>query len=149
MDSIFEHSTLQKIMQRIDKLTPSSQRQWGKMDVAQMMAHCSAPLEVALGDKQSNPSFLVRLLGPLAKPMVVNEKPFKQNMPTDKSFLVADLKDFNKEKQRLVSLVTRISSGGPDPLTNRRHPFFGKLPADEWSLLMVKHLDHHLKQFGV
>ena len=29
------------------------------------------------------------------------------------------------------------------------HPMFGKLSKKQWSDLLVKHFDHHLKQFGV
>ena len=36
-------------MTRIEQLKPSAQRQWGQMDIAQMMAHCSAALEMASG----------------------------------------------------------------------------------------------------
>jgi hypothetical protein len=149
MDSIYEPATLQGIKQRIDKLSPSSQRQWGTMDVAQMMAHCCVPIEVALGDQEGKGSFFGKLLGPLIKSVITNEKPFKQNLPTDKSFVVADVRDFNKEKQRLTNVLTRLSAGGPGPMHKRRHPFFGKLTSDEWSSSTVKHLDHHLRQFGV
>jgi hypothetical protein len=29
------------------------------------------------------------------------------------------------------------------------HPMFGKLSKKQWADLLTKHLDHHLKQFGV
>ncbi len=148
MQSIFEPATLQDILQRIDKLTPDSQAKWGKMNVAQMLTHVSVPVEVALGDKTINPPFIMKLFAPLMKPTIVNEKPYKQGLPTAKEFEVTDARDFNKEKTRLVSLVTRLSHTPQDEMNNRRHPFFGKFTAAEWSNANVKHLDHHLKQFG-
>jgi hypothetical protein len=42
MRNLFEPEAVQEVMNRIEQLKPASQRQWGKMDVAQMMAHCSA-----------------------------------------------------------------------------------------------------------
>jgi hypothetical protein len=29
------------------------------------------------------------------------------------------------------------------------HSFLGRLKSDEWGVMMHKHLDHHLRQFGV
>ena len=49
MKNLFEPGAVQEVMTRIEQLKPSAQRQWGKMDVAQMMAHCSAALEMASG----------------------------------------------------------------------------------------------------
>jgi len=44
MKNLFELGAVQEVMTRIEQLKPSSQRRWGKMDVTQMMAHCSAAL---------------------------------------------------------------------------------------------------------
>src|SRR5215471_18301470 len=49
MKNLFEPRTVQEVMPRIEQLKPISQRRWGKMDVAQMMAHCSAALDMASG----------------------------------------------------------------------------------------------------
>ena len=148
MQSIYESATLQELLKRIDKLTPESKNQWGKMNVGQMLAHCSAALEVALGDASPKPTLMGRLIGPLVKSLLTNEKPFKQNLPTDKTFLMTGDKDFNQEKAKLTKLVTRLSNAGKD-MNNRKHPFFGMLTPGEWSNAMIKHLDHHLRQFGV
>jgi hypothetical protein len=79
---------------------------------------------------------------------VVDETPFKQNLPTNPDFIMADEHDFNTEKQRLLGVLGRFSSAS-QALDGRKHPFFGKLTTTEWSNSMVKHLDHHLRQFGV
>ena len=49
MKTLFEREAVDEVCSRIDKLQPAVQRQWGKMDVAQMMAHCSAALDMATG----------------------------------------------------------------------------------------------------
>lgn len=149
MKDLFEPSTLNEIKERINKLKPTSQREWGKMDVAQMMGHCSATLEVATGEKSPPRLFIGRILGPLVKSSFTGEKPFGKNSPTDKSFIVADKRDFEKEKARLINLVTKFSTGGEAKCTTHPHSFFGKLTPKEWALGMYKHLDHHLRQFGV
>lgn len=147
MKSIFDPDVLNEIEQRINTLLPTTQRQWGKMEVAQMMAHCSAALGVAMGQKSPPRIFIGRLLGPFLKSGFLSEKPFKKNTPTDKSFLVIDQRNFEKEKTRLLDLVTQFSTGGEENCTKHPHPFVGQLTPKEWAISMYKHLDHHLRQF--
>ncbi len=147
MKNIFEPGTLEEIKQRIETLRPDTQRQWGKMEVAQMLAHCSAALEVAAGKKFPPRMFIGRILGPFLKSFFFNEKPLKKNTPTDKSFLVIDRRNFEKEKARLLNLIIQFSIGGEAYCTKHPHSFFGKLTPKEWGIGMYKHLDHHLKQF--
>jgi len=149
MQSIYDPATLQKINKRIETLHPDAPSLWGKMDIAQMMAHCCKALEVTVGDKSPKSTLMAKVLGRYVKSVVTSEQPFKPSLPTDPSFVVATRKDFDNEKQRLKALLTRLSTGGPDALKNRKHPFFGPLSPAEWSTLTVKHLDHHLRQFGV
>jgi hypothetical protein len=149
MKNLFQPITLNTIKERIEKLKPTSERQWGKMNVAQMMAHCSAALEVATGRKFPKRILIGRIFGSYLKPILTNDRPLKRNTPTDKSFIISDERDFNKEKARLLALIDEFSSGGETKVTRHPHPFFGKITPDEWSSGMFKHLDHHLRQFGV
>ncbi len=144
--NLFDPAVKQDIIARINKLTPQSQRQWGKMDVAQMLAHCQMPLGVATGDHKLKGSFFIKLVGPLFKKQLFNDKPFKRDLPTDKSFKIADTRDFEKEKQKLVQMISVFSETA---MSSEPHPFFGKLTKEEWSKGTWKHLDHHLQQFGV
>lgn len=50
---------------------------------------------------------------------------------------------------RLLSPLVRRRALGPEAAGRRQHVFFGRLTGDEWGRLMHKHLDHHLRQFGV
>jgi hypothetical protein len=38
---------------------------------------------------------------------------------------------------------------GADAFEGKESNSFGKLTASEWNIMMYKHLDHHLTQFGV
>lgn len=137
------------MISRIDKLHPDSQRQWGKMDVAQMMAHCSAALDLASG-RLIRPRLLIgRLIGPFARPIFTNDKPFGRNGPTDKKLVISDKRDFSREREQLKTRVRQFHQGGEAQCTTHPHPFFGKIRPHEWATGMYKHLDHHLRQFGV
>ncbi len=137
------------MVSRIDKLQPSTQHQWGKMDVAQMMAHCSATLEVASGHRHLPRMFIGRILGPLVRSAFTNEKPFSKNGPTAKEFVVADERNFERERSQLKDRVQHFHQGGEAGCTKQPHAFFGPLTPQEWATGMYKHLDHHLRQFGV
>jgi len=144
--NLFDPSVKQEIIDRINKLTPQTQRQWGKMNVEQMLAHVQLPISCAYGAHQVKGSFLLKLLGPLFKSVLYNEKPYKQSLPTDKSYVVVDTKDFEKEKQGLLEKLSMFSN---DNIVLLNHPVWGKMSKEQWSKATWKHLDHHLKQFGV
>jgi Protein of unknown function (DUF1569) len=145
--NLFDSEVKREIIARINKLTPQSQRQWGKMDAAQMLAHVQVPMGVALGTNTVKGNWLMKLILPLFKKSLYDEKPWKQNIPTDKTFVMTgQLKDFEKEKNSLLDMVNRFTDTN---MHNEKHPVFGKLTKEQWSKATWKHLDHHLKQFGV
>ncbi|MBS7564972.1 DUF1569 domain-containing protein [Mucilaginibacter sp. Bleaf8] len=149
MKSLYQPATLQEISQRLQSLRPDSQRQWGKMNAAQMMAHCTAALQVATAHKFPPRMFVGYILGPFLRPIFSNEKPFFKNTATDKSFLVNDQRSFEMEKKKLLQVITQFHEGGETRCTSHPHPFFGSVTPAEWGTGMYKHLDHHLRQFGL
>ena len=148
MKTLFQPETIDELISRIDKLQPSTPRQWGKMDPAQMMAHCSATIDMASGRLNRPRVFIGRLLGPFVKPIFTNETPFGKNSPTDKSLKFSDPRDFAHEQEQLKLKLRQFHQGGEAQCTRHPHPFFGPLSPQDWSRGMYKHLDHHLRQFG-
>jgi hypothetical protein len=148
MLSLYDPENRDAVVRRLAALQPTSQRQWGKMTVAQMLAHCAKALEVPCGDRVETQSLIGRVLAPFAKPSVLGEKPMNQNAPTSPTLRVTDDRDFARERERLVALVDRFCSRGPAVTDGIVHNFFGRLTADQWGRLMYKHLDHHLRQFS-
>jgi hypothetical protein len=149
MKNLFDAATAEEVNERLTQLRPDSERLWGKMSSAQALAHCSAAMEVAVGLKFPPRAFMGRLFGRIAKSSMLSEKPVPRNLPTDKSFVVEDERDFAVERQRLQGLVERFAAGGPAGCTKHPHSFFGPMTPQEWAELNYKHLDHHLRQFGV
>jgi len=148
MKHLFQQETVDEIVARIEKLQPASPRQWGKMDVAQMMAHCSATMDMASGRLNLPRIFIGRLIAPFFKSIYTNEKPFGKNAPTDKALAVVDSRDFLREQEQLKLKVRQFHEGGEAKCTRHPHPFFGALMPAEWARGSYKHLDHHLRQFG-
>jgi hypothetical protein len=149
MRSLYEKATADELKQRMAKLTPETQRLWGKMSAAQMLAHCSVGMEVSLGDVVLQQVWLGKLFGKRAKASMMSGKPVRRNMPTDKAYLVRDERDLNVERTKLARLIDRFQAGGPEGCTKHPHSFFGPTTPEEWSELNYIHLNHHLQQFGV
>jgi Protein of unknown function (DUF1569) len=150
MKNLFESATVRGVKVRLADLKPESRRLWGKMNAAQSLAHCSAGMEMAMGQSHPPRVLIGRLLGRLAKKsMIVNENPMPRNARTDKSLVVSDERDFELERLRLRELVDRFAAGGPGACTKHPHFFFGPLTPQEWAALMYQHIDHHLRQFQV
>ena len=149
MKSIFDPATFEELLGRIELLTQDTQPQWGKMDVAQMLCHCQYPLEVAMGKKVlKKPGALMRLLYKSFKSAMYNDKPWRKNLNTPKEYKVVSDKDFSREKEKLKALILEFHQLREkthwDP-----HPSFGHFTHEQWGMMQFKHLDHHLKQFGV
>jgi Protein of unknown function (DUF1569) len=148
MKNLFQSEAVDEVILRVNTLHPSKQHLWGKMDVAQMMAHCSAALDMASGRLILPRLFIGRVFGAFVRPIYSNDKPFSRGNPTDPKLVVADQRDFAREQAQLKVKIREFHEGGEAKCTRHPHPFFGTLTPHEWSTGMYKHLDHHLQQFG-
>lgn len=149
MPTLFEQQAAQEIVDRINKLQPISQRKWGKMNVAQMLHHCSEALGTATDDVELKVPFFFKILAPIIKKKVMEKKPYKEGLPTAKEFIVIDEKNFEQEKQNVLNRIDKFIANGEAKVDGKRHPAFGRLTAYEWGFSQWKHFDHHLRQFGV
>ena len=144
---------MEETRQRILRLSPESERQWGTMTVAQTLAHCTAGLQMAMGVIQAKRArFPATLLGPLIKPLVFrDDKPMSRNSPSSRELLSADPTtcEFERERPALIAAIDSFAREGAACCTSYPRPFFGPLKPEQWAILMYKHVDHHLRQFGV
>jgi len=148
MKSIFEVDTKMGILDRIENLTHTSQQLWGKMNVAQMLAHCADALDLAMGKVKPKKQW-IGIIGWVFRRSYSNEKNFPKNVKTIKGGDVVTNKDFETEKKRLIDTIEEMYEGGEKICTTHPHPIMGKFSPAEWGTGMYKHLDHHLRQFGV
>jgi hypothetical protein len=150
--NLFDPVMVEETKKRILQVRPESQPQWGSLAVAETLAHCTAGFDMALGVIQTKrASFPANLIGRLIKPLVFrDDKPMRRNSPTaPELFLASATKvDFVSERSRLIAAVQGFADRGPAECTKYPHPFFGPLNPQQWAILMYKHVDHHLRQFG-
>jgi Protein of unknown function (DUF1569) len=150
MKNVFDPAVAAELIHRIEQLTPQSPGLWGKMSVDQMLAHCCVAYEMAFTDKHPKANPILRfLLKTFVKNGVVNEVPYKRNLPTSPAFRIKNEKNFEEEKARLIAFLEQTLAVGEAGFEGRESPSFGPMTAKEWNNLFYKHLDHHLTQFGV
>ena len=149
LPNIFSKEVSDNIIQRINNLTPATQPKWGKMSVAQMLAHCNVSYEMIYENIHPKPGgFMKFILKTLVKNKVVNEVPYKQSSRTAPQFIISETKDFDAEKQRLISYITKTQQLGENNFDNKESHSFGRITKTEWNNMLYKHLNHHLTQFG-
>ena len=153
MKDLFDPALVEETKHRILQLRPDSERQWGSMAVAQTLAHCTSGIEMAMGAIQPKRApFPASFIGTLIKLLVLrDDKPMRRNSPSAPELFASGAAkcDFLSERFRLLAAVESFASQGPTGCTRYPHPFFGSLNPQQWAVLMYKHLDHHLRQFGV
>ena len=149
MESLFDKQGNQNIVDRINQLTPITLSQWGKMTVSQMLEHCQQPIKVSFGTLELKPNLISFIFGKSAKKQKLTQPRFKRSLPTVKQFKITHEPNFDEARKELIEMVSQYAALGHGAIKVTKHPFFGNMSMEEWDILQWKHLDHHLKQFGV
>jgi hypothetical protein len=147
--SLWDPRADQELLARFAKLTQHTQRQWGKMTASQMVKHCVEPIRGLLGEidvpMRGSPAFL--RMFPL-KQLIIYVTPLPKGAPTAPAFVVQYEPDLDASRKELAEALERTLKRGRNG-TYTPHPAFGKLTGNAVGALTYKHLDHHLRQFGV
>lgn len=150
MKKIFDESTRDELIQRINLLNETNKPVWGKMNVHQMSKHCTIWNEWVLAKKDFvyKQNFLGKIFGKMAlKSNTKDDKPIGKNMPAGKAFRV---KETGAALTPLKSIwIDQIKSYENYSNDNFVHDFFGKMTKEQIGIFVFKHNDHHLRQFNV
>jgi hypothetical protein len=149
MKSIFDKSTRDELIARINALTEGSSAKWGKMNIYQMLEHCMLWEEMILRNKKYKRAFVGLLLGKmLLKNELKGDSPMRQNNPTISALIVKETHgDVKLKKEKWISLINEYETYAyPD--YSFVHPFFGKMTKEQIGYHAYKHTDHHLRQFN-
>jgi hypothetical protein len=145
-ETLLDDAVYENCLDRIGRLASDTPPRWGRMSVAQMLAHCAEVQEVMNGKPLEGTPWLLRLAGPLIKRAVLGRRPYPNGVKTHPQYLQTSEKRFEPEKRRLLKALDEFHAAGAE---GARHPLFGPMSADEAGWGAFKHLDHHLRQFGV
>ncbi len=83
--------------------------------------------------------------------MLRDDEPMRRNSPSAPELFPERPAEceFERERMQLMATIDRFAARGAAGCSGHPHPFFGRLKPREWAILMYKHVDHHLRQFGV
>lgn len=138
----------EECLARIARITPETPRVWGRMDAAQMFSHCAEVQEVLDGKALVGTPWFLAPFGGLMRRFLLSERPFPEGARTHPQYEESGPRDFETQRTRLLTVLQSFApDSGPPGI--RRHPLFGPLAPRDAGWLSYKHLDHHLRQFGV
>ncbi|MBV8389907.1 MAG: DinB family protein [Mucilaginibacter sp.] len=146
MKTTLDKATRDELITRIQNLNENSQAQWGKMNVSQMIRHCTEWEDLASGKMKCKQVFVGRLFGKMAlRSVLKDETPLKRNTPTAPELKTTGNGDVSAEKEKWISKLKEQGQFSHDGIV---HPFFGKMTLEQVGVMDYKHIDHHLRQFG-
>ena len=147
MKSLWQEPVREEVAGRLGRVAPDARPAWGRMTAPQMVAHVTDAMRMAFGELPTKSKRLPLRYPPL-KQLVVYWLPFPKSSPTAPELLARAPGDWDAEIRDCRTLVERFAT---EPPTHQwpEHPAFGTLTAEQWGVLAYRHLDHHLRQFGV
>jgi hypothetical protein len=147
MKTLFDQEARGGILSRLERVSAESRPQWGRMNAEQMLTHLVASMRMACGELETKSKNLPIRFPPLRQ-MIVYWLPWPKGAPTAPELLASDalsIEESKRELMRLVKVVGERASAKEWP----QHPAFGNLGRRGWGALGWRHMDHHLRQFGV
>ncbi|MFI5134919.1 MAG: DUF1569 domain-containing protein [Chitinophagales bacterium] len=152
MKNLLDSSGYKKIIQRISSLQTDNKRRWGKMNIEQMLAHCTDQIRLALGEKEATEKagwFKHYVTLPIG--LILPRLPrLKFRAPRDMNSAIGEgTKPTTLENDRrlLVEAIKRYHNT-PTDFHPQPHPTFGVMNRKQWGKFMYLHIDHHLRQFS-
>ena len=146
MPSVLDSHARSALTGRVRQLRRESQRQWGAMTSAQVLAHLTDALKMAFGELPVAPKKTPLRYTPI-KQLIIHVAPFPKGAPTAPELITRAAVDFDGEVRALVAMLGRCGNAGQEFAVE--HPVFGRLTRRDWGVLIYRHTDHHLRQFGL
>jgi len=148
MPTLADAATRAEVVTRLARLAPDTTPAWGRMTAPQMLAHCADALRMAYGDLPCAPKNVPLARLGVVKWLMLNVIPFPKGAPTARELIARAPSAWGAEREAIETLVQRFEQERTRT-SWPAHPLFGPLTGAEWGTLAWKHLDHHLRQFGV
>jgi hypothetical protein len=146
--TVFDEGARGELLARVMRVETGMKPKWGQMNAVKMLRHLGAGFEMALGELPCAPK-----PGPmknrLAHWLVIDSPiPWPKGVPTAPELISQPTAGVEEEQERFRAGMERVAARGPAGVY-AEHPAFGKLSSAQWGRLMWRHIDHHLRQFGV
>lgn len=153
MKTIADQRTLDQLTSRLERITANSERRWGTLTAPEMLCHLGDASDGVLGRRVTPGSVPGRPLPlPLKWLLLYSAIPFPKGVETRPG--VNPRKegtrpaDFERDLARAIDGLRALAVAAPESLPPT-HFRFGTMSRTAWHRWAYKHVDHHLRQFGV
>jgi hypothetical protein len=104
---------------------------------------------MALGERKMGGSPPGRIRGAVWRYLAIHLLPWPEGkiQSPPGAFDTASL-GWEQDRKVVMGLIERFATARPETL-GVVHPTFGRMRPRDWDVLQYRHLDHHLRQFGV
>jgi hypothetical protein len=144
--SLMNASARQELLDRLEGLAPDAAPRWGTMSAPRMLAHLADWMLMARGELKTAPKDKVLQYPPL-KQLAIYWLPIPKNLPTAPELIARGPGEWSSELRDLCGQLEAVVRRGPGGVA-AIHPAFGRMTAKGWGVLVYRHMDHHLRQFG-
>jgi hypothetical protein len=146
--TLFDTRERATILDRMARITPDRRPVWGRFTAPEMICHLTCALRQSLEELEAGPP-----AGPFRHPplnwLIIHVIPWpKGKAKSPPEFLTGRPTTWDADLATLRTLITRFAERGPDAAWPPSK-VFGRISGRSWGALHYKHLDHHLRQFGV
>jgi hypothetical protein len=150
--SLHISADVEAFQRRFESLRPDAPALWGSLDAHHMLCHVADVMEQALGERPA-PDQSTFFLRHVVRFLLLHVMPrMPKGAPTSRAFLAETggsvPTDFESDRRRVLLAMERCVAR-PESKPFLPHPAFGALSHAERAILTGKHLDHHLRQFGL
>ena len=148
-NAFFTEEKRDEFRNRVLRITAANPRQWGTMNVSQMLHHLNLACGGSLGFYDlPDESYLVSRT--VFRWILVDwypEQPVGLRLPKGFKITHDAAFDFDFEKEQLLKILDAawhaMTAADWQP-----HPMFGSMTVKEWGKLLQIHIDYHLRQFA-
>ena len=148
MPRAYDERFVEDVVARLAALPEDVRPRWGRMSKRDLIGHLLAALRYSLGEIPSHIPFQT---GPWRR-RFLKTLVLTLGFPMKRHVVFRDVDGrvlpLPKEEGTLEELRRALERARDVELPSRPHPFFGELRSAEWKRLHVKHIAHHLRQFG-
>jgi hypothetical protein len=151
MRSLAIPGAIEELVSRVQTIQPEAKRHWGLMTAHEMLCHLADSFRIVLGERpvvmvpaNRVTRHLMRLVAlhvPLRWPRGIRTVP-EVDPKRDGTRPSA----FEADRQAVLTLLQRFAA---NDARYARHPMFGAMSRHDWMIWGYRHMDHHLRQFGV
>lgn len=144
--SIYDRSQRESLAERLATLPHDRRPRWGRMSAPDMVTHLLEAFRMPGGDLTIKRRAVP--MRPLVKWLMLHVLPFPKGAPTAKELLSRKPTTWDADLAALRTLILASERPAANAAVGD-HPIFGAMSHEDWGLLLHKHTDHHLRQFGV